>query len=263
VLAGTGTFSLKWFTGTNAGRTAGIDLGFNVTADDTGTNSYTSDYLVFQGQHYLQLTIPNGRVPELCVVVGHNVSAEGGFERRDVILQGSIAGFPTVSHSQELTLTGGGLLIAELEAAPSTPWSACQEFRLVFRDISNPDGYNQAGVWFVGEMVGPSIRPSTEYSRSRQELSASVNAIDGAVHGDIRPMRHIHSLKWTDLEETDRDIIEAVADATPPPTCFFMNFNSDDIEDTVYGYWADGGLEINMAASVYWDVIGVFVEALG
>jgi hypothetical protein len=257
-----GAFTLRWLTGTNAVRTAGIDLGFNVTANDTGASNYTGDYLCYQGQHYLMLDIPNGRVADLAVVVGHNLEDEGGFERREVVLQGSVSTFPTISHSQVLIGTGSGIRIAELEAAPSTPWSACEQFRLVFRDISNPDGFSQCGVWFVGEITGPSIRPSINEARKRQELSQIVQAIDGAAHGDIRPKQDIWSLEWLDLVDADLAILEAIADAMPPPRCFFVLFHEDDIQDTQYGFFA-GGMDITRSGPTYHNLTVVFVEALG
>lgn len=261
-IAATGNFTLRWQSGTDVARSAGIDIGFNITANDTGNNTYTADYYGYQSQHYLFLDLPNGRSPDLCAVLGHNLDTEGGFERRELVLQGSIGGFPTISHEQEITGTGTGIRIAELLASPSTPWSACQEFRLVFRDISNPDGFSQCGVWFLGDVVTPSIRPSINEARERHELSQIVQAIDGAAHGDIRPEQDIWSFEYLDVLDADLAILEAVADAMPPGRCFLVLFHSDDLEDTQYGFFA-AGMNIQLSAAVYHNVSFVFVEALG
>lgn len=45
-LTGGATFSLLWNTGTNAANSIGATLGFTVSADDTGSTSYTSDIAI-------------------------------------------------------------------------------------------------------------------------------------------------------------------------------------------------------------------------
>lgn len=263
VISASGTFSLLWDTGTNSGRTAGIDLGFDVTANDTGAALYNGDYLAYQGQHFWQLRLPTNASITLAAVIGHNVSAEGGFERREVVVQGSFGDFPLVSFEQELETVGnGGMLLTEPLQAPDTPWGPCISYRIVFRDISNPDGFNEFGWVYIGDMETPSVRPSINFERKRDELSEITQAIDGAHHGDIRPVRTVYGLEWLEIEDADVQILEDVQDQTPPGTCFLINFDSEDLEDTVYGYWGDG-LVITLATPTLATVKGTFVESVG
>lgn len=257
--AGADPITLNWATGPNLARSVGVDMGYSV-ADDSGGGPYESDLTNYQSRHYVLLTMSTSTRATLSAVVGHNLLTGAG--AGSIRIQGDDnADFSLLDVDEALAAADdANILIADFDGdvglTTSTYW------RLLISDTQNPDGFSEIGAWVLGVPVETSVRPSTEYERSRDELSMITQAIDGANHGDLRPTRHVHTLSWTDLVEADRDILEAVQEANPPGRNFLINFDETDIGDSFYGFWSSG-LEISMVAAIYWNVRGTFVEALG
>lgn len=251
---GSATISLPWITGTNKDRGAGRCLGF--TADDTGATSYTSDEATYHSREWVQLYLPMNGQAEVVFVSDHNVTNDtaGTIQLQATsTLPFTLTGNPV---DQALTGTGTNPRHVAFTLSGKLYW------RIVFNDWGNSDAFSECGTWFLSDMQIPSIRPSINSQEVRDELSVIAQAIDGAHHVDTRPKRMVHPLDWTDVTDADRTIIEGTQDDHPPGSCMWINFNSDDISDSAYGYWADG-LQFSYATPTLWNISGTFVEALG
>jgi hypothetical protein len=256
--AGVLAFSLPWLTGASAATSVGKCMGYLV--DQTGATSYAGATLVFQSRHFIKLDAGQAVSAKACAIIGGNITAPSlGVVR---IQASTAADFSSLDLDQSLTdftADSAGDFTLRLGY-----WSSISKryWRLLIYDVANTDGFNELGYWYVGSYTEPTVRPSINFARNRDELSAIVNAIDGANHGDIRPKRDIWELEWLDLVDADLVRLEFTQDQHPPGGNFFLHFDTEDMTDVQYGYWA-GGLNIRLSGPVYWSVNGVWVEALG
>lgn len=261
-VAGLDGFTLEWNTGANYWKSVGWDMGYDQAHNDTGGGPYVSDVIVYQSAHRLRVTLPSAHLARYSAIIGHNLRPLTATPAPTVLIEGSPAeDFEFPGYADALNTDAGDIRLSEL-ADSDEGLGTNQYWRLTIADRQNPDGYVEIAGWIFGEPVATSLRPSVNYTKSREELSVIVQAIDGAHHGDVRPMRHVHGLEWLEIGDADLAILEGVQDENPPGRDFLMLFNSDDPEDVVYGCWA-AGLEISMTAGVYWNVRGSFLEALG
>lgn len=255
-IAGSSSYTIEWQTGADQLRSVGPDLGFTV-ADDTGGGPYTSDGGVYQSRHWVTLSLASEQLARHAALINHNFSGTSTVQ----IEASEDPSFGLIETIIDTSVESGDMLIFN-ESAGDELLFTDQYWRLVITDRINPDGFAEVGCWILGEPVTTSVRPSINYSKSRDELSAITQAIDGANHSDQRPSRHMHGLEWLSIEDADLAILEGVQEENPPGTNFLLLFNSEDPADVVYGFWAKG-LDINLSAAVYWNVSGTFIEALG
>jgi len=273
---GTATVSFLWNTGANALTSAAYDLGFDPSADSTGGTVYNSAFNVYQGQHAVTLILSEtdaANPGEVALVLNHNLMpSTGSFTLSVVQFQGNVAGvFPpagSITHEIQLEGTGTGDAEADMRAAileegfTNTPWTNCRGYRWIFRNMSQPEGFTEAGIVWVGPIASPSIRPSINLRETREELSEIVQAIDGATHTDERPMRRVLDLEFLELPDDDVAVLERIADENPRGRCFFWNWDDDDLFDTWYGYMTTGLIKDTVPAA-YMTVTTQFAEALG
>jgi hypothetical protein len=249
---GAAAFNMPWASGPNAARSTGRDVGFPV--DVSGSTTYTGFSSFYQGRHYVRVDLGAAYAATVSAIVGYNLSSAATVR----IQSSTSAAFTTLSTNQVLVAGAAD----DLRIAYFTSDSK-QHWRLLIEDTGNDDGFVEIGVWYLGPYTTPSIRPSINWTRERDELSTVVHAIDGAQHSDTRPVRDVWGLEWLEAVEADVVILEAVADAMPPGRNFFVTFDADDpANDTQYGYFA-GNMTFSFAPYNYWTVEARFVEALG
>lgn len=253
-------FTLKWSTGTNVLRSIGKCLGFVVTSDDSGTNTYTSDTVTFQSRHYVFVDSPSFMSdggPAAVLALGHNLSTNGQLRLQG----GSDSTFQTGISTDEVLASGGTGTGVRWDYFTSTP---VRYWRLVVEDVQNTEAFAELGVWTFGPYVDMAYQPTfTDWVEQRDELSGMAQAIDGAIHGDIRPSRIEWSLRWSDLSDTELAKLNTLQDAMPPPRCFFVDFDATDANDVPQYLYFQGGLAINRSTPTLWDVVATLVEALG
>ncbi len=253
--SGVASVTLRWASGGNAATSVGKDLGFDVSADDSGLTSYLADFTSYHSREWLRADLQSALSPQAGIVINHNAGAGGTFSLR----ANSADAWSAPPFSQ--VLSGDALL--RLSFFSSFPY---RYWELLIEDVQNPAGYSEVGLLFVGTYAEPSWGYAPSFAKRVGELSNVDFADRGAHYHDSRPRRRVWSLPWQVVSDANRQVLESVAAACPRGRSLFLALDAQSPLETYYGFFQDE-LEVHnvpTAAGRYWNVSGMtFAEALG
>jgi len=248
----TGTLSLLWSTGTNASRSIGACLGFDTSANDTGSSSYTGDTVAYKSREWIKVDLGSALSVQAGVVINHNLETDG-----TITLQGNASdswGSPTVDQA----LSGDGDIRAAYISTQTLRY-----WRLLIDGVENDATYTEVGVWYAGPYVEPTVCYSVGLRKNYEQLSDVLVGISGAHFQDERPQRPVWSMRWNELESADRVALHDALYAVPRGAAFFFGFDDTDATDTEYVWLADGFGE-ELTTHLYHDIpVPVLAGALG
>ncbi len=244
---------LPFATGASLARSAHADLGFT-DADKSGLTSYLADGVSYHSREWVKVDLGSAQAATAAVAINFNCLGT-------ITLQGNATdawSAPTLSQ----VLSGNNAILLAFFGSSSQRW-----WRFLLSDVANPDGFSELGIVYVGPYTQPTIGYSVSLSDDPEELSAVDVAIQGAHFQDSRPIRDVWSLEWEEIQEADRAILEAWADATRRGKTFFFSFQAvADPVDTLYCFRA-GGLRRQYVGPApggggYWTLSVTLAEAL-
>jgi hypothetical protein len=249
-------FSLLWSTGANATRSVGKDLGFVVTADDTGAASYEADADSHHSREWIAVDLLTAQEVGFAACLNHNLSGSG-----TVRIQASSSGdFSTPAFEQTLVATTAGSVAGLVAwfAAPQT----YRYWRLLFEDVANVDQFQQEGLFWIGPVWDPVVAPDVAYDVEQEHLSTNEAAPDGAHFGDIRPSRTRLVIAFSLVPESDREDFDAFASHVGVTNNFFLGLDADVPANTLYVFMPDGLKYQHTRAGLY-GIPAPVAEALG
>jgi hypothetical protein len=142
-IAATSNFTLRWQSGTNTANTAGVPLGFDVSANDTGTDTYTGDYISIHTSESIDNDMGAEQEYDFIGILGHNLTSNAVIK----ILGADDAAFTTNVVTDTLTHNGNNIF-EFLDTARAKRYS-----RFYVEDPTNPALYVKIGVIVVGKYV--------------------------------------------------------------------------------------------------------------
>lgn len=228
-IAASGVFELRWFTGPNATSfSAGIDIGFDISADDTGAASYLADFASYHSREWIKYDLQTA----MTVLVA--IAFDGNFISGAVVrLQGNATDVWTApTFNQALTEDTDTFVkhIAFLTTAQTFRY-----WRMVIDDVQNPDGFTELGVPYIGSYFEPENGYSAAFTEDRAELSVVERAEQGATFQHVRKTSREYPLQWLGETEADKEIFIDFAELVQVGRPFFMAFEPDvDIQNTLY-----------------------------
>lgn len=250
-IARSGTLQLRWQSGSNADRSIGEDIGFDVSANDTGSSSYVADDESYRSREWVKVDLGSALAVKVGAAVDHNAGAAGA-----VTLQGNASdswSSPTVDEA----LGGDDDLRAEYIAQQTLRY-----WRLVLNGVSVDVGYTELGVWFLGSYTEPTVCDAIGRTRHYEQLSTLQMSPSGSHFRDERAQRAVWSMSWSELEDADRIAIHDALFAVPRGKCFFFGWDDTDATDMFYVFLADTFSQA-LTSHLYHDVsIPVLAEAL-
>lgn len=227
---GTDTMTLKFGSGgANFTTAAHHDLGFS-DADKSAATTYTSDVGVFQSRHWLKADLGSAASFTVAFVSDHNLT------NGTVTIQANATDVWTApSFAQALAGSGSGLRGAFFAS------QSYRYLRALFDDTSNPAGFSQAGVWFVGPYLEPTRSFRQGHNESADDLSTLVVADQGAIYQDLRPAAETFEGEFFRLSRADRDALKLFEDAVGVGGCFFFAKDPQNYpqDETLYGALVD------------------------
>ena len=193
---GSTTWALEWSTGTNTATSAGLDLGFVVATDDTGlTTSIEADNVSYQSRHWITIEGAATIAAKVAVVLDHNLSAAG-----TVTLHGNASdAWTSPSFTQLLDDSDTDDTFRSKFFTEET----LQFYRFEFADVQNSVGFLSVGLVSLGDYLEPTIAHLVELNKSRDELTQSIEADQGAGYANVKPGADIWSLEWV-ITEAER-----------------------------------------------------------
>lgn len=225
-------FDLLTLTGANAATAMWDEIGFDRTADHTGSSQYFGDNSA--------LGSPLGGQTR-ALILGHSVSDSGAAR-----LDGHTATFIGVGlgstgvFSTPLARDPGGsnLRVAQFDVTGLRYWRLIADDTLGGSPTSSR-GWVEIGVLFIGATLDlTGIAP--ELSDARDELSAINYAVEGAHAVVRRGTRRILELRVHRIEDADKLELEAFAAEVRIGGAFFFVLDSADPFGVRYVFLAEG-----------------------
>jgi hypothetical protein len=222
---GASALDLPFLTGANVLTSAHRGLGFTST-DKTGATTYAAEGVSYHTPEWFKVDLGAASSASRGVVINHNLGTGG-----TITLQGNGTdawGAPAVSQ----VLAGD----ATIRIADFTP-SAQALWRIVIDDVGNPNGYSEVGKWFAGPYSEPASAYTVDNPKDWAEYSTVQRAMNGAPQQSQHDRARLYVFNWQEIPQTDVEILEAVAAATPVGKCFFLSPDFiGNPNDTVYGF---------------------------
>lgn len=249
---------LKWQSGANAAISCGQDLGFDVTADDSGAGAYTGDRVTYKSREYVQADFGAAITVKSCVAINHN----------DPFFSPSSSSLTLFGDSTPLDMAAplySHRLAGDADTLfyqTSGAGESARYWWIVFDDCANPLGYSELGVWFNGSYAEPSVNYSIGYSEETEDLSTLEFGASGAGFQIQRPQRRRWGLEWSEVLSADLAILTALRDAMPVGSDFFFAFQPDDSADLPV-YVHREGFSASVVSGPYYNVSLPIAESLG
>lgn len=258
-------FTLRTNTGTNKYRSAYRSLGYTESANLTGANSYTAPQVAYQSQHYLEVTLTVAQAAEGVTAISLiDATNYQGFQVGNGIVVQSNAAASWVTPTQQFVASTLGTTFSSRGYISS---STHRFWRLKVDDVSNPAGYFQAGLFWLGNYVTSPFCFSRNQTRKPRDFSSVMTSIPGQHTANLRRRRKELSLEVM-------EVLNATAETTL--RTFFESINVGenfilDLDPSVaagspfagflYGFIPDTESESFVPAD-YWNFAFPFCEAL-
>lgn len=236
-IAATGSFALL-FDSSTAANANSIHrcLGF-ADGDTASAASHTATGTSYGSRHWLNVDLGSAQAFTATIVGGHNLTSAGA-----VTLQADAASLAAVGLLDTATPDFSQALAGT--ADPRVAFFASQSkryLRVILDDVSNPAGYLEVALCFVGTYVAPTRLQGNGRVREPEHLSEIVTAIGGA-HQQIRKeIRNAWSLTWKLFTQAEEDLWDAVNEAVRIGGSLYLTFDaSAPTTTTIYGHFRRG-----------------------
>lgn len=228
---GVATFSLLWATGLNREYGCGVDLGFNVAADDTGATTYTGDYACYQSRHWLDLDAGSALSAGFFALLNNNVSGSG-----TATVYGhtsAVNGLAPITYSVTHALSG----TTDLICAWASPQETYRYWRIVISDVTNPLGYAEVGIAYVGPYWQPGRSIAQGYKERSDDRSEVMISDTGGIFVNRRPVAKVRTVRFSRLSRADRDTLASFAESPGIGSCLFVGLDPPNYaaSETLYG----------------------------
>lgn len=229
---GTDTIDLDWNTGPNAATSAGIDLGYDVSADDTGLTTYPADFVSHGSRSWIKFDLGTGFAS---LSIEALIAFDGNFVSTTSITveANTTDSWASPALSVPLQMDSARDYVKGIEFITAT--SAYRWWRVVIDDVQNPDAFTEMGVPYIGDAYEPSNGYSAAFTENREELTSVDIAEEGASFQHVRATRFAYPLQWLGIPVAEKPRWESFADLVKIGRPFFLAFfPTVDIQDTLY-----------------------------
>ena len=155
-----GIFELLWNSGANSGRSIATTIGFDDSADDTGADNYTADYVRIHSEERITGDLASIQDIYAMIIRGHNFQSAATVE---AIF--SADNWTTIAEAIAFTVQDN-ILVLE--------WDTPKQYRYAgyrIKDVDNPVFYVAAGVPYAGGQFQPETNFMGDGSIDRQDPS--------------------------------------------------------------------------------------------
>lgn len=198
---GSATFSME--LSQPSGNTCAPDLGFVVGGSDAvNQTTYTAPNPAYHTREWLRVNLGSPLGVNLAIVTGHAPLATNG----SIVVAGNSVDLWVIvpAAGGPYPLAGDNRIqIAFLGGASAPVTQAFQYWRVLVNDVSNPLGYSQLGIVFLGTYLQPARSFSAGYNRVLEDLSLVDRGDHGSVFQDQRATGEHFIVTWTRLNNLD------------------------------------------------------------
>lgn len=217
---GAATIGLEWSTGSNTARSIGADLGFDVSADDTGATSYTADNTCYKTREWVLVQLVDALDGKVAMVVDYNWDVTSGDQ---VSIQANATNaWSSPSYDQVLSNEHADGNISLLYFASTQTY---QYWRLLIEDqFYNDAGFTEIGLFMFSGYLQLTRDFSYTYREVRNELSQALDADQGAPWLNVKESPLGWRLSWNAVTETDKSNLHTMQNFVKINRGFFFSF---------------------------------------
>lgn len=252
----TQTGGLEWNTGASAATSAGEDIGFDTSADDTGAASYVGDDECRCSREWVGIALGAATQAKRLAIVSHNFSSSAV-----VTLYRHTSDDLSAATAVDTVTYDANFMVVEFDATYKYWW-------IQVDDIDNSDSYIEIGRAFLGDY------DIVEYMELGMELamvdpSEPTMTPEGYVGRNERTQFKRVNFNFAILSETDRDNLISMYETIGAFNHFFFIpdpakaiFTQSDLGG-MYGYFLSKEVPIAVVSgATTWTTSGlVFEEA--
>lgn len=253
---GIATIDLDWSSGPNAAFSVGIDIGFDTSADDTGSSVYSGDFLANHSREWIKYDMGSALTARALIAF------DGNFESGTVItIQANATdAWGSPSFSTVLAMDSANQFFKGIAFIAATTF---QFWRIIIDDVQNTDGFSEMGVPYIGEYFEPANGYSAAFTENRAELSSIETSDQGTSYQHVRATRRQYPLGWLGETEADKDTFIEFAEFAQVGRPFFMAFEPGiDDQNTLY-VMLTRGMQRVFQAPDHWRIATDMSEVLG
>lgn len=257
-----------WQSGANAHRSAGIDLGFDTSANDTGATTYTADNTSYQSRKFIVFSNQNGdaMTATAAVVLEHTLTQTGAASvASKITIQGNATdSWASPSFSEDFAN------LADVNAL-SNPVQACVQYfassqsrayyRLILDDVQHDLSYTELGRFALTSYAQLSICVSDDIQFAPDDFTSGQESIGGPAFASYRRRRETVSIGWLQAASADHATLLAFFATIPTWKQWFIDWDVSDSTQVLYVY-----LRVPpgraFVPSDYWDWTAQLFEAL-
>lgn len=250
---GAGTFSLL-HTDTDFPNQVGADLGFDTSADDTGSTAYTADAVAYQSRQVIMVDLGSAKAVKASVLGEHNFTASA-----TVTLEGHSTdawGPATPTYSSAFAGSEVGEVYAQFLSAQTLRY-----WRVVLDDTTNPDNFMEVGLWYVGSYFEPGKQHKGGHMLTRNELTNVGYSDHGAPFMDDKPTMKGWRILYHPVLDNDKTQFETLLDWVKSSRQFWVCLDTADEGDASYYVFLPKGVNVkHLPNSVALWSIGLDLE---
>lgn len=238
-ISATGNFTLRWNTGTRKARSIAGTLGYIDSADDNGgSTSFEADYVRIHTEEYLGRDLGAPTDIYGAIIQKHNIQTAGMVQ----IWGSNVADFST---GIKFSFAIQDDILVLLWAIPYQ----YQYWRFYIEDPSNPDGYVEMGMCFLG----PEFRPTRYFSPERMGRPVDPSLIKRSEGGQVSTIQRAkyferdYEFQSTNQKTQFETMFESVGSSkgfffcedsdNPLTKTFFAQFIESEWEHVAGDYW--------------------------
>ncbi len=254
-------FTLLNLTGANKYRSAMPSLGYTMTADLSGATGFTAPCVAYQSEHFLEITLTAEQaaagITGAAIIDSNFVGGQVGNQMESA----SNATFAWSSPTSRLVLNVSQLGRSYFASTTHQYW------RLKVSDASNPIGYFQVGIAWLGNYITSPYCFSVNQTRKPRDFSSIQTAIPGQHAATFRSRRKEMSLEVLEVPDaTAETTLRTFFSGINIGENFILDFDPDLAVATpqtgfLYGFLPDTESE-GFSNFEYWTFQFPFCEAL-
>lgn len=206
IQTGGGTLSLLWFSGANSANSVGSSIGFDTSSDDTGSTSYTSDFVAIHTEERVVFDL-GVTPPDVDSFLLFFDKLNGNrFSSTAVVKLEANATDSWASPSVSQTLTFDSLY-------PSAKhfFGTPQSFRywsIGIIDVDNPNLFVELSTIVLAEALELTQVPEIGFTSRNTDQSKKTSNDFGHEFYDLYPKRYRRSFDYKALTEADKNVLK-------------------------------------------------------
>ena len=193
---GVDTFDLTW-SSLSGPFSIGEDIGFDVSADDTGSTSYLADFASYGSRSWVKFDFGTSVTRDVRALVAF----DGNFISTTTITVEANGTDVWAVPAFSVTLSLDSLENDFVKALAFISTTTLRYWRMVINDAQNPDGFTAMGVPYIGEYQEPSNGYAAAFTKGRSELTGVAFAEQGANFQHVRNTGFLYPLNWLGIPD--------------------------------------------------------------